>query len=381
VQDRSAAQLFIVQDRNSHWHEDSGSGAQSEPGKTQAGRRLNCAVQIAWPNREDSRQGLLDAYFQLGRTFGYKHELAQAETWFRKTCDLAADWLVREPGNLRFAVTLAASHRKLADMKKLAGDLEAARRDYLQAIAVGRDMMRDQPSHFENKSQLATAIDDLAGVALRQGQVGEARSLYEESQRIFVELETLDPEDQMIQIHLIMGGAALARIERGQGRLESALALFRRSQERLMQLEDEGQLVGRPALAVQLTTTLRQDIADCEAAPIALGDLEAIKARPLPESAAFLLARTRLLCAEGRTDEALEAASAISGLEVRTAADFWPFAGCMAGCAVSLQDQRWPSPPAPERTVLKRLCTDRAIDAFDWAQWLGQPVGESARDR
>src|SRR5262249_60984667 len=119
--------------------------------------------------------GRIEAYLQLGRAHAFDGHRQEAEGLFRRMHDLALQWTKAEPGNVLARNLLASSYRKLADERKLVEDFAGARTHYRQAIATGREVLAAEPRNGSYKYQLAVAIDDLAGVALVEGQVAEAR--------------------------------------------------------------------------------------------------------------------------------------------------------------------------------------------------------------
>ena len=82
--------------------------------------------------------------------------------------DLAAAWAHEEPGNHQARDLLASSLRKLADLKKFANNYAGAQQDYTNAITIGRELVQLEPLNFDFKSNLAIALDDLAGVVRNQ---------------------------------------------------------------------------------------------------------------------------------------------------------------------------------------------------------------------
>ena len=112
--------------------------------------RLSTVVQVVLlaekdaeinPDRPQARAALLEAYFRLGRAYGFDRDLEQAELWFRKMESLAERWIADEPANVLARDQLATSHRKIADVRKLAGDDVAARAEYVKAVDLGRELL------------------------------------------------------------------------------------------------------------------------------------------------------------------------------------------------------------------------------------------------
>jgi tetratricopeptide (TPR) repeat protein len=160
--------------------------------------------------------------------------------------DLAEEWVRDAPNNTRARALLATSYRKLGDARKLAGDLDAARTRYLQAIDLGRKALGDEPTNIRYKGDLAAALDDLAGVDSTQHRFEEARAEFDESERLFLQRLDADPEDVDTQLRLVLVQSRLGRLERDDARFARAVEVYRRALERLRQLESQEKLAGLP---------------------------------------------------------------------------------------------------------------------------------------
>ena len=78
------------------------------------------------PQHDRNRRGLIEAYLQLGRAHSFKREFQSAEKWFRKMQDLAAHWVADQPVDVHARDYLAASYRKLGDLRKFERDFSSS---------------------------------------------------------------------------------------------------------------------------------------------------------------------------------------------------------------------------------------------------------------
>jgi tetratricopeptide (TPR) repeat protein len=329
------------------------------------------SIARAGDDREESRRGLAEAYFQLGRAYGFQGDLARAEARFSRMRDLASRWAEERPTEARYRDMLASSHRKLGDMKKLAHDHAAARAEYLRAIEAGEACLAIEPGDLAYKAHLAMAVQDLAGVAHRDREDAEARALFARAEALFASVAEADPEDQLVQVHLTMAQADLGRLERDAGDYARAAALFRRALDRVDRLDREGRLVGRPDFRATLLPSLPREIADCEAAPEALGEIGGLTARPSHEACRLLATRARLLTGRLRGHEVVATARALCKVRPGTGEDHDGLARSLAACLAGLDDGRWPGPPSPEWLAARDLCADRALASLRRAAELG----------
>ncbi|HEV3166333.1 MAG TPA: serine/threonine-protein kinase, partial [Isosphaeraceae bacterium] len=316
------------------------------------------------PIREGARRALLEAYLQLGRAYSFALDLNSAETWFHKMHDSAENWASEEPQNWQVKDLLASSYRKLGDVRKLSHDPEPARRDYLKAIAIGREILAAEPGTVAYKGHLAIALDDLAGVSFHQGRVEEARSLYQEAGRLFNEQAEADPESSDAQHWLLRAQFNLASLERDDQRYAEGADLYRRALERVLRLKREGKIELSPERNWERIELLKQQLSDCQAAPIALGPLDVIQARPAAEAARLLLFRARTMAAHARPDEALSAIKALCDLKVGETDDLIEIAQSLASCIGTLAAIPAADPPSQDLLALRQLCANRAVAAL-----------------
>ncbi len=165
------------------------------------------------PAYEGGREGLVEAYLQLGRSHSFAGELSEAELWFRNMQGLASRWVSERPTDTLARDLLAASYRKLGDLKKFAKDYPAAATDYLTAITLGRQIVADDPGSLTFKAHLAIGLDDLAGVARSQGETAEARHLYREAGQLGADLVKADPEALEARFRFLHTQYKLAQLE------------------------------------------------------------------------------------------------------------------------------------------------------------------------
>jgi tetratricopeptide (TPR) repeat protein len=323
-------------------------------------RVVDLAEEIAGAGagRPGARRGLLEAYVRLGRAHGYHGDFERARAWFQKARALADRWRADEPDNAEAAAMLAWSHRKIADIGKLSGDLGAAQGDYLKAIEIGRESLKAHPADLETRTHLATALNDLAGVLHLRRDLAGAGPLSAEAEALFADLATADPDNAETRFLLLHAQYDHARLLRDQARFPEAALAYRRALDSLDRLPGEG-IPSRPSAGFLRCEALRRDLADCEYAPMALGDLSALRSRPAREACPLLLARVRLLNATGRTAEALDAVEAACSLDAESSEDVASLAPSIGECARVLDELRCTGPAESRRSALRRRCNDR----------------------
>ncbi|MDR3638192.1 MAG: serine/threonine-protein kinase [Isosphaeraceae bacterium] len=319
------------------------------------------------PVRSGARRAVVEAYLQLGRAHAFNHDRAAAAAHFTKMHDLAAQWVAEEPQNTTARLLLSASHRKLADERKLIHDYEGSRPHYEKAIALGREIVALEPKNLIFKHQLVLAVDDLAGVAAAQRRYAEARSLFTEAERLCTEETEADPENLDFQVRRVLTLFRFAGLERDDLQFARALALYRRSLGHLEKLQAEGRLEDRVQFHDRRLKLLQAEIARCAAAPVALGDLDAVQSRPPGEVCALLPIRVRARLTQGKTADAFEAARALCNLRPESGDDLFAQARGLAVCVELFGHKQWAAPDSEEAQALSLRCAERGITALGLA--------------
>jgi eukaryotic-like serine/threonine-protein kinase len=317
----------------------------------------------AHPQNNAKPQGLIEAYLQLGRAYSFAGEPGPAEKWFRKMQDLAARWAADEPDDVQARDYLAASYRKLGDLKKLfARDYAAARELYVRAIAIGRQVLVDEPGSLPFKAHLALGLDDLAVVARSQGKTGEARKLFREAEQLNSELVQSDPELLQSRFTLLHTRFNQARMEEDELQFARAAELWRRIRDQLRQLQRDGLLEGRTDHATN-PSVVAAELAYCEAAPRAINDLDFARSQQVLVSARLLLLHARMLDQQNDPRNPLTATGdALTGLTSTAPQELFELARYLAAFIHDLDSGRWPRLIEVERQRLRATCVSRATD-------------------
>jgi hypothetical protein len=191
--------------------------------------------------------------------------------------------------------------------------------------------------------------------------------MFVEADRLFSEVVAADPENLDVQLRLARCQADLARLERDESHFGAAVELYGRALERLLRLEREGRLEGRPSVKVREIARWKQEMADCEAAPVALEDLDSVRSRPSRVACQLLVIRARLLLARGKTDEALATIEALGSIGVDDPEDALVLARALAASLPLIPED----PAAADSSALRDRTAGRAVAALSRAADLG----------
>ena len=333
--------------------------------------QLCTLVESAVTSRGDARRALIEANFQLGRAQSFAAEFSAAEESFRESRKLAERWLADEPRNARASDKLASCYRKLADMRKFAKDFEGARDLYLQAISIGERLMATEPGSTEFQEHLATALHDLAGVLSKIGKPAEARSLLERAEKVCTRLIAADPESVESQARLVFVLTDLGRIARDESKFGAASDSFQRAGNVLRGLMSRGKLEASLGFDARYLENLHEEHVECRDAPLALGALGALRARPAGEAIRLLKTRARLMAAKGRWPDLLEAVVALRDLEPKLADDLCAQARGLGLCLSYLDDGAILGLPPKHWQPLRQSCVERSLAALNHAAAVG----------
>ena len=106
--------------------------------------------------------------------------------------------------------------------------------------------VEDEPDSEPFQHHLATALDDLGGVAKLQGRTEEARKLFGQAERIFAELVARDPESLEPRIPLLHTRYNAAMLNLDESRYKEALATLIWIRDDVRALRRDGRIEGQP---------------------------------------------------------------------------------------------------------------------------------------
>jgi serine/threonine protein kinase len=308
-----------------------------------------------------ARATLLEAYFRLGRAYGFDRELDQGELWFRKMESLAERWIAEEPANVLARDQLSTSHRKIADMLKFARDDVAARAEYVKAVDLSRELLLAEPTNLDVKLHLALALDDQGMTLWRLGLLEEAAPLERQAEQLFSQLVDADPEDLDNQLRLHQTEYNRGCLEMDRLEVEAAKVLLRRARDGLGTLEREGKLDGRSRDRTQLLDTFKDGLAACEAIAASPGDLKELNSTGSPEACRLLRFRAGLLANAGRLDDLTATAQALCQMDAQGPDNLYQLGRSLAWCAGRIDQLAAKFAASESLKSLHERLADRAV--------------------
>jgi tetratricopeptide (TPR) repeat protein len=311
---------------------------------------------------------LIEAYHRLGQAQEAQNQrLPEAEKQFRAMHELAARWVESEPDSVAARDLLASSYCRLGRVLRRRNDASAAGTSYRKAIGLAKEVLGRQPKSLEYKFHLALAEINAAIFALDRQEHSDARPLLEQSERLFEELVTADPEDRENQVWLVHVLYQYGRLERDEDHFAKAEDDFRRALDRLRRLDREGKLEGRPAFKYRHVTAIEREIAYCAAAPRVLDEPSVADSQSPSVTISLLRFRARRLAQQGHEAELAATAEALCAFEAGDHVDQYNLARTLAMCVRYFEEGQAMKLPAAVRSALRRRCIDRSVAALNRA--------------
>jgi serine/threonine protein kinase len=324
------------------------------------------------PERSQARASLLEAYFRLGRAYGFDRDLEQAEVWFRKMESLAEQWIAEEPISILARDQLATSHRKIADVRKLGGDDVAARAEYLKAVELGKTLLAADRGNLDVKLHLALALDDQAMTLRKLGLLEDAAPLEQEAARHFSELVETDPDDVDNRLRLYQTEYHLGCLEMDQLQIPAANRQLRRALDGLNALDREGKLEGRRRDKEQLLPLFAEETTACVALSAVPSQPDAFRSTPAPKLYRLLRIQFGLLLAERRVNELRAVGESFCEMNASNPEDLYGLGRSLAWCAGQLDREGGPFIfPSVNLKSLRAKLAEKAVAAVEQAAKLG----------
>jgi serine/threonine protein kinase/tetratricopeptide (TPR) repeat protein len=322
------------------------------------------------PTRPLAREYRVRNNLQLGHSFLWKGMLPEGLAALGTTIDLARRWAADEPESVTAREVILATEVKLGDASDAARDWPASRAHYLEAIAIGRQLIADVPDRTRYRGTLAGTLINFVDSILKVGRAAEAEPFIQEAERLAAGLAEADPDHVDYQILLAEAQAHAAGVAGAEARFIEAAGRLRPALERLRRLKREGRLEGLPVYGVEFIKSWAQDLAYFEGAARALDDLAFARSGPPGMASRLLRLRARTLSRRGDWPGFAATAEAACDLAANDLEAFKELASTCAACAEAI-DAFPPGGSAEERVALRRRCVERAVAALSRAIDLG----------
>ncbi len=319
------------------------------------------------PDQAQARAATIEAYFRLGRAYGFDRDLEQGELWFRKMESLAERWIADEPGKVLARDQLANSHRKIADIHKLGGDDVAARDEYVKAVDLGHELLNVEPANLEVKLHLALALDDYGMTLRRLGKLDDASPLERQAEQYFADLVRADTEDVDNRVRLYQTQHHRGTLELDMLDPKAAAAHFRKALDGLTSLDREGKLAGRPRDRNQLLEAFQAELSACEVVAVVPADLNVLRLSAPKDFARLLRIHAGLLLAAGRQSELPSTIDALCAVDRTDPRELFQLARALAWCAGRLDNLSKTGAAAKEFESQKTRLADRALVVLEKA--------------
>ena len=104
-----------------------------------------------------------------------------------------------EPGNAELERSLATGLDRVGDIKLRNSNVDGARRAYEESLAIRRRLADAAPERIELQRDLSLSLDRVGNITLRRGDTASALALFEKGLAIARQLAESDPDDPELQ--------------------------------------------------------------------------------------------------------------------------------------------------------------------------------------
>jgi serine/threonine-protein kinase len=151
-------------------------------------------------------------YYNLANLELEQGQQAAAKQHFAAAIDAFEDVRRASPSDLEVLELLTLAHRRLADAKQAAQELEESAADYDRALQIAGVLSFQNPGVRSYQATYAGILMNLAGLHSQMQQPEQAAARYEQSREILVALVETHPQHEPYQVDLAASLANLGRI-------------------------------------------------------------------------------------------------------------------------------------------------------------------------
>ncbi len=187
---------------------------------------------------------------------------------FRRSLAIREALAARDPQNAWLRHSVAVSHTMIGEAREKAGDKPGALASYRQAIATLVAVSDADPFDEGYRQQLAVIRIGAGAVLAKVGSPAEALRELRQALAVLEPLASANPSNQMLRASLANAHTGLAKVEARLGHWREARSWFERSREVWLDLRERGATTGSEAA---LPDELAREIARCDAALAKLG--------------------------------------------------------------------------------------------------------------
>lgn len=165
---------------------------------------------------------LAQAEYWIGFVAWRQGRLDDAETWLTRYRDSALKLAAMDRSNFDWQREVAYGHHNLAVLDQSRGRIKEAERALRAELDLYRDWVNAHPSDTGLRSEAATVASWLGSLALREGRLGEARTLFDEQVKALSLNREAEPLNWKWRFDLLNALILFAEVEAKLGNYASA---------------------------------------------------------------------------------------------------------------------------------------------------------------
>ncbi len=274
--------------------------------------------------------GLSSVYPRLTHVLLETGDVAGAMESSRQGLDICLSLEKSDPKNVMIRRDLARAHVIRANAQLKAKEVNAALESYNTGLKVIKELAESDPTDADAQRGLSITYERLGDAYIASNQLPGAIGTFQSALTITKKLAESNPSDTQAQLDQFTSHYRIASAYQQQKQFEQAIESYRSGIQILLDLQKIDRL---PAGLEHWIGQAQAWVEQCEMAPIAMGDWEALFKQP-PNKLLYLLdLRAQLLAPEGRTEEALQAVTKLRALGTTNADHLYNSACVYCACA------------------------------------------------
>ncbi len=150
---------------------------------------------------------------------------------FDKLLPIAEKLAAQDPSNTEWQRDLSVSFKRIGDVQRAGGNLDAALEAYGDGLAIAEKLAARDPINAVWQRDLAVSFEQIGGVHYARGSLDAALEAYEDRYVITEKLAAQDPSNTEWQRDLSVSHGCIGSVLEARGDLEGALSRYQKALE------------------------------------------------------------------------------------------------------------------------------------------------------
>jgi tetratricopeptide (TPR) repeat protein len=321
--------------------------------------RINRQQADSQPRNHEARRNLAVAYNKLGDVSLKVRQPAEAAKYYKQGLDISQRLAAADPRDVQMQHDLAFSHERLGKASHDLGHVADALEHYRRQLEINQKLAAADAEDAETQRDVSVAYMKLWYVSHTTGELQDALAYGRQALEISQKLAAAHPHDVEIQQGLAFSHYCLGKSEQQRFEYAAAVNQYKSGVDVLERMAKEGQKADRSQR--EADAVKRGDMAYCQDALVATGELEALLKKGGGELPKLLPIRIQELARKGDLPAVVTATDKLRDLTPRTAENLYSAARgyCLAALIVM---------QPPKNGILSRTPVARELSAEEQAK-------------